>query len=126
MKFANLGPQGVVALFVLASWLFPGSGETQIQTIITDHFRIHYMSGASGTARRVADISEEVFASLAAAYNYYDEFNLVHVIVVDSSDMLGNGSAKASKFDVGIFNVYILANSVSLGRSTFILVEFSQ
>lgn len=51
------------------------------------------MSGASNTTHRMADISEEVFASLAAAYNYYNEFNLVHIIVVDNSDMLGNGSA---------------------------------
>ncbi len=93
MKFANMRSRGILALLVLAPWLQPESTEAQIQTIVTDHFRIHYMGGASGTARRVADVSEEVFASLAAAYNYYDEFSPIHVIVIDSSDMLGNGSA---------------------------------
>ena len=93
MKFANIQSRGILALLVLASWIQPRSTEAQIQTIVTDHFRIHYMGGASATARRVADVSEEVFASLAAAYGYYDEFAPVHVIVIDSSDMLGNGSA---------------------------------
>ncbi len=79
------------ALLVLAlSW---GEAEAQLQTIVTDHFRIHYTGGAQGTARRVADVAEEVFPSLAAAYDYYDDFSPIHVLVLDSSDLLGNGLA---------------------------------
>ena len=81
-------------LFALSATLWtPGPGAAQIQTIVTDHFRIHYADGAKGTARRVAEVAEEVFAPLAAAYDYYDDFSTIHVFVRDNSDMLGNGSA---------------------------------
>lgn len=65
----------------------------QLQTIITDHFRVHFMPGAEGTARRVAETAEEVFAPLATAYDYFEDFQTIHVLVLDTSDMLGNGSA---------------------------------
>ena len=65
----------------------------QVQTILTDHFRIHYMPGTEGTARRVAEVAEEVFDPLATAYQYYEDFSPVHIVVLDNSDILGNGSA---------------------------------
>ena len=49
--------------------------------------------GAEGTARRVAETCEEVFPTLAAAYDYYDDFRTIHVMVFDNSDRLGNGWA---------------------------------
>jgi WD40 repeat protein len=79
---------------VLAVLLFIAeAGHAQMQTLITEHFRVHFMPGAEGTARRVAETAEEVFPTLAAAYNYYDDFRTIHVLVLDSSDQLGNGSA---------------------------------
>ena len=53
----------------------------------------HYTLGAEGTARRVAETCEEVFPTLAAAYDYYDDFRTIHVLVFDNSDQLGNGWA---------------------------------
>ena len=65
----------------------------QMQTISTEHFRIHFMPGSENTARRVAETAEEVFPTLAAAYNYFDEFQIINVLVFDTSDQLGNGWA---------------------------------
>jgi len=78
---------------VLGSAVLTPPAAAQVQTIVTDHFRIHFMPGAQGTARRVAEVAEEVFAPLAAAYDYYDDFQTIHVLVLDTSDMLGNAWA---------------------------------
>lgn len=78
---------------VAALLLIAETGHAQMQTLITEHFRVHFMPGAEGTARRVAETAEEVFPTLAAAYNYYDDFRTIHVLVLDSSDQLGNGWA---------------------------------
>lgn len=77
----------------IAALFLVGAAQAQIKTIVTDHFRVHYTLGAEGTARRVAEICEEVFPTLAAAYDYYDDFRTIHVIVLDNSDVLGNGWA---------------------------------
>ncbi|MBM3278263.1 MAG: PD40 domain-containing protein [Candidatus Handelsmanbacteria bacterium] len=82
------------ALLLLAVLLgAPRPAAAQVQTISTDHFRIHFMPGTEGTARRVAEVAEEVFDPLATAYDYYDEFSPIHIVVLDNSDVLGNGSA---------------------------------
>ena len=85
----------ILAATLLCSLLLAASqpAEAQIQTIVTDHFRIHFRPGAQGTARRVAEVAEEVFAPLATAYDYYDDFRPIHVIVIDNHDLLGNASA---------------------------------
>ena len=80
-------------LSIAATLFLCGTAQAQLQTIITDHFRVHFFPGAEGTARRVADTCEEVFPALAAAYDYYDDFRTIHVIVLDNSDRLGNGWA---------------------------------
>ena len=67
------------------------SGQAQMQTLITSIFASR-MPGSEGTARRVAETCE-VFPTLAAAYNYYDDFRTIHVLVLDTSDQLGNGWA---------------------------------
>lgn len=77
----------------IAALLLAGAAQAQLKTIVTDHFRVHFPLGAEGTARRVAETCEEVFPTLAAAYNYYDDFRTIHVIVLDNSDVLGNGWA---------------------------------
>lgn len=77
----------------IAALFLAGAAQAQIQTIVTDHFRVHFSRGAEGTARRVAETCEEVFPTLAAAYDYYDDFRTIHVIVLDNSDVLGNGWA---------------------------------
>jgi hypothetical protein len=93
----------------MASALLVQPAEAQLQTIVTDHFRIHFMPGASGTARRVAETAEEVFTPLATAYDYYDEFQTIHVLVLDTSDMLGNGMA-----DYYSNTIYIWASSLDI------------
>ena len=80
-------------LSIAALLFFSGAAQAQLQTIVTDHFRVHFPSGAEGTARRVAETCEEVFPALASAYDYYDDFRTIHVMVLDSSDRLGNGWA---------------------------------
>ena len=70
----------------IAALFLAGAAQAQIKTIVTDHFRVHYTLGAEGTARRVAETCEEVFPTLAAAYDYYDDFRTIHVIVLDNSD----------------------------------------
>lgn len=77
----------------IAALFLAGAAQAQIQTIVTDHFRVHFSRGAEGTARRVAETCEEVFPTLAAAYDYFDDFRTIHVIVLDNSDVLGNGWA---------------------------------
>ena len=77
----------------IAALFLAGAAQAQIKTIVTDHFRVHFSLGAEGTARRVAETCEEVFPTLAAAYDYYDDFRTIHVIVLDNSDRLGNGWA---------------------------------
>ena len=77
----------------LAVMLLLSGAAHAIKTISTDHFRIHFAPGAESTARRVAETCEEVFPTLAAAYDYYDDFRTIHVIVLDNSDRLGNGWA---------------------------------
>ncbi len=72
---------------------FAGTSQAQMQTLVTEHFRVHFMPGSEGTARRVAETAEEVFPTLASAYNYYDDFRTIHVLVLDTSDQLGNGWA---------------------------------
>ncbi len=84
---------GTVLVAFTAAIFAARPADAQIKTISTDHFRIHFMDGATGTARRVAETAEEVFAPMAAAYNYYEDFSPIHIIVLDNSDMLGNGSA---------------------------------
>ncbi len=81
-------------ILIVTNFIFlTKANSAQIQTISTEHFRIHFMPGSENTARRVAETAEEVFPTLAAAYNYYDEFQIINVLVFDNSDQLGNGWA---------------------------------
>ncbi|MEE2658092.1 MAG: LpqB family beta-propeller domain-containing protein [Candidatus Latescibacterota bacterium] len=63
-----------------------------LRTFTTDHYRISYMPGTERTARRVAEVAEEVFPHLAAQFQYYDDYAPIHILVRDDSDF-GNGSA---------------------------------
>ncbi|MBI2502718.1 MAG: PD40 domain-containing protein [Candidatus Latescibacteria bacterium] len=76
---------------LIAGILAPRPAAAQLQTINTDHYRIHYFPGTEGTARRVAEVGEEVFDPMATAYQYYEDFSPVHIVVLDNSDALGNG-----------------------------------
>ena len=64
----------------------------QLKSFSTDHYVINYWAGAEGTARRVAEVAEEVFGPLAAAYDYYDVYSPIHIYVLDTTDF-GNGAA---------------------------------
>ena len=61
-------------------------------SIVTDHFNIYYSLGADETARRVAEVAEEVYAPLASAFDAFDEFSRIDVIVHDEVDF-SNGFA---------------------------------
>ena len=62
------------------------------QSFSTDHYVITFYPGTEGTARRVAEVAEEIFPHLAAAYDYYEVYQPIHLIVRDDSDF-GNGYA---------------------------------
>ena len=64
----------------------------QVQTIHTDHYRITYFPGTESTARRVAEVAEEIFPHLAASFAYYDDYSPIHIVVFDDTDF-GNGAA---------------------------------
>ena len=70
--------------------------------IRTDHFHIYYSPGAEGTARRVADVAEEVYAPLASAFDAFDDVGLVYVYVHDETDV-SNGYASYSQNKVEIW-----------------------
>jgi hypothetical protein len=80
----------LLAMLVLTGWTASAHG--QVQTIHTDHYRITYFPGTENTARRVAEVAEEIFPHLAASFGYYDDYSPLHIIVFDDTDF-GNGAA---------------------------------
>jgi len=89
-------------LAVAVTVLCAGAVYGQARTIHTDHYYITYVPGTEGTARRVAEVAEEIFPHLAAAFQYYDEFAPIHIRVRDDSDR-GNGSASDYTNEVNIW-----------------------
>ena len=92
------------SLRALAATLLLAAGvvHAQLQTIHTDHYRITFPTGTERTARRVAEVAEEVFPHLAAAFRYYDDYAPIHINVRDDSDF-GNGSASDYTNEVNIW-----------------------
>ena len=78
------------------------TADAQPRSILTDHFIITYTPGTERTARRVAEVAEEVFPHLAAAFGYYDDYAPIHIRVRDDSDY-GNGAASDYTNDVHIW-----------------------
>lgn len=78
-------------LVLLVSLLIGVPSDAQLKSFSTDHYTISYVSGAEGTARRVAEVAEEIFPHLAAAYEYYDDYYPIHIVVLDNTDR-GNGA----------------------------------
>lgn len=78
----------IVIGFVL---LLPGGAQAQRQ-IVTDHFYIYFNSNAEHTAKRIADVAEEVFDALASSFDFYDSFSRIHILVHDDRDF-ANGFA---------------------------------
>lgn len=76
---------------VLISLLLPSSVLAQRQ-IVTDHFYVYYSGNSEHTARRVADVAEEVFDALASSFDFYEEFSRIHILVHDDQDF-SNGFA---------------------------------
>lgn len=60
--------------------------------IVTDHFYIYFDANAEKTAMRVAEVAEEVFETLASAFDFYDTFSRIHILVHDDQDF-SNGFA---------------------------------
>jgi len=85
------GKWKILGLLLVAIWTF-SSNAYAVNQIKTDHFYIYYRPEAEGTARRIADIAEEIFDPLASVFQYYDDFAMIHVLLDDSSD-LANGWA---------------------------------
>jgi Tol biopolymer transport system component len=82
--------------------LSAGAAMGQSRTIHTDHYFITYATGTERTARRVAEVAEEIFPQLAAAFQFYDDFSPIHINVRDDSDY-GNGSASDYTNEVNIW-----------------------
>ncbi|MFH1570205.1 MAG: hypothetical protein ABIL09_19595 [Gemmatimonadota bacterium] len=76
----------------LCTCAWPEPGQAQLRTFSTDHFVITFVDETEGTARRVAEVAEEIFPRLAAAFNYYDDYSPIHLVVLDNTDF-GNGAA---------------------------------
>ncbi|MBN2104734.1 PD40 domain-containing protein [bacterium] len=72
------------------------------QVIVTDHFHIYYRPGTENTARRVAEVSEEVYTPLAAAFNAFDEVGRIYVYIHDETDY-SNGFADYSQNKVEVW-----------------------
>ncbi len=89
-------------LVLVATLLGAGDAHSQSRTIHTDHYYITFASGTERTARRVAEVAEEIFPQLAAAFQYYDEYAPIHINVRDDSDY-GNGSASDYTNEVNIW-----------------------
>lgn len=82
--------------------LLAAAADAQPRSIRTDHFIITFPPGTERTARRVAEVAEEVFPHLAAAFRYYDDYAPIHIRVRDDSDY-GNGAASDYTNDVYIW-----------------------
>lgn len=89
----------IAAIVLSAGSVF---GQSLSRTIITDHYTISYGLGTERTARRVAEVAEEVFPHLANAFQYYDEYARIHIRVLDNTDY-GNGSASVYTNEVNIW-----------------------
>ncbi|MFQ5510737.1 MAG: hypothetical protein ACE5EO_02710 [Candidatus Krumholzibacteriia bacterium] len=61
------------------------------KTIRTEHFEVHFPEGAEWTARRVAEVAEEVHGPLTDLYDYEPD-TPVHFVIRDNSDY-ANGAA---------------------------------
>lgn len=85
-------PAACLATAIWAISLLTAAPIEAQQSFETDHYVITFAPGTEGTARRVAEVAEEVFPHLAAAYDYYSVYEPIHLIVRDDSDF-GNGSA---------------------------------
>ena len=73
-------------LAVAMAVLCAGAAHSQMRTIHTDHYYITFAPGTERTARRVAEVAEEIFPQLAAAFQFYDEYAPIHINVRDDSD----------------------------------------
>ncbi|MBM3265933.1 MAG: PD40 domain-containing protein, partial [candidate division Zixibacteria bacterium] len=82
----------IVLSLVLLSGLFFSSDAIAQRQITTDHFYIYFSPNTEHTARRVADVAEEVFGVMAASFNFYDRFSRIHILVHDDEDF-SNGFA---------------------------------
>ena len=81
-----------VAVSCLTGLLLLPSVALAQRQIVTDHFYIYFSGESEHTARRVADVAEEVFDALASSFDFYDEFSRIHILVHDDQDF-SNGFA---------------------------------
>ena len=88
--FPRSGLLAAIVCFAVTPLARPANA--QLKSFSTDHYVISFFPGAEGTAHRVAETAEEIFAPLAAAYDYYDDFAPIHILVLDNTDF-GNGGA---------------------------------
>lgn len=93
-RFLRVAIRAFSALLVALATIpvLPAPGHPQLRTFSTDHYTITFVAGTEGTARRVAEVAEEIFPHLAAAYDYYDDYSPINIVVLDNTDF-GNGAA---------------------------------
>ncbi|MFC1568801.1 hypothetical protein ACFL4L_01075 [bacterium] len=72
------------------------------QVIVTDHFHIYYRTGTENTARRVAEVAEDVYTPLAAAFDAFDKVGRIYVLVHDETDF-SNGFANYSQNKIEVW-----------------------
>lgn len=78
-------------VLLLGVLLLPATAFAQRQ-ITTDHFTVYFNPNTENTAKRIADVAEEVFEALASSFKFYDHFSRIHILVHDEEDF-SNGFA---------------------------------
>lgn len=78
-------------LILLGLLVLPASAFAQRQ-ITTDHFTVYFNPNTENTAKRIADVAEEVFETLASSFKFYERFSRIHILVHDEEDF-SNGFA---------------------------------
>jgi Tol biopolymer transport system component len=87
-----------MCLFLVPALLFPAAvleaynnPPLKWKTIKTAHFEVHYHEGAEWTARKVAEVAEEVHGPITDLYQY-EPPNPIHFVIKDTDDY-ANGAA---------------------------------
>ncbi|HNR66814.1 MAG TPA: LpqB family beta-propeller domain-containing protein [bacterium] len=103
VKQNNLRSRFRIGLFTIAALIGFGSAgivsaqdeanhpELEWKTLKTDHFEVHFHSGAERTARTVAKIAEDIYAPITDLYDWEPD-GIVHFIIKDFDDN-SNGAA---------------------------------
>ena len=90
------------ALLALVHVAFPSESTQKLLTWETDHYRVAYHAKDSVVAAEVLRIAESVWPTLAKAYDSYDKYQRIDLVIMDDGDD-ANGFAIYNFSRVAIF-----------------------